>query len=119
MTKAARTASHIEEVLWSTADQLRGHVDAAYKHVFLGWVSLDSISDTLSLHYEKVEAAYGQATAEDRDECVADGVFWMSEEARWDEPKTMPSRGRSRQADRRRHDRPGSPDQSQPRTAGL
>jgi type I restriction enzyme M protein len=62
MTKAARTAPtpRIEEVLWSTADQLRGHMDAA---------------------------AYGEETAEDRDEYVADGVFWVPKEARWDELK--------------------------------
>lgn len=44
MTKAARTP-RIEEVLWSTADQLRGHMDAAeYKHVVLGLVFLKYIN---------------------------------------------------------------------------
>jgi type I restriction enzyme M protein len=90
MTKAARTAPtpRIEEVLWSTADQLRGHMDAAeYKHVVLGLVFLKYISDAFSLQYEKVKAAYGEETAEDRDEYVADGVFWVPKEARWDELK--------------------------------
>ena len=63
MTKASRTAStpRIEEVLWSTADQLRGHMDAAeYKHVVLGLVFLKYISDAFSVQYEKVKAEYDE-----------------------------------------------------------
>ena len=88
MTKAARAASlpRLEEVLWNTADQLRGHMDAAeYKHVVLGLVFLKYISDAFSLRYEKVKAEYGEETAEDRDEYIAEGVFWVPREARWDE----------------------------------
>ena len=88
MTKASRTASlpRLEEVLWNTADQLRGHMDAAeYKHVVLGLVFLKYISDAFSLRYEKVKADYGEETAEDRDEYIAEGVFWVPREARWEE----------------------------------
>lgn len=90
MTKTARRAASpsIEEVLWSTADQLRGHMDAAeYKHVVLGLVFLKYISDAFSVQQVKVQAEYGDEAAEDRDEYLADGVFWVPREARWDELK--------------------------------
>lgn len=70
------------------ADQLRGHIDAAeYKHVVLGLVFLKYISDSFAVHHEKVRAEYGEETAEDRDEYLADGVFWVPREARWEELK--------------------------------
>lgn len=67
MTKAARTAStpRIEEVLWSTADQLRGHMDAAeYKHVVLGLVFLNYISDAFILWRRERRRPYGTFLAE-------------------------------------------------------
>lgn len=78
----------LEEVLWNTADQLRGHMDAAeYKHVVLGLIFLKYISDAFAVRYEKVRAEYGEEAAEDRDEYLAEGVFWVPREARWDELK--------------------------------
>lgn len=75
----------IEEVLWNTADQLRGHMDAAeYKHVVLGLVFLKYISDAFTTLYDKLKAEEGEETAEDRDEYLAEGVFWVPREARWD-----------------------------------
>ncbi|MFN4249452.1 type I restriction-modification system subunit M [Deinococcus sp.] len=86
--RAARAPSaqpRIEEVLWSTADQLRGHMDAAeYKHVVLGLVFLKYISDAFTTLYDKLKAEEGEETAEDRDEYLAEGVFWVPREARWD-----------------------------------
>jgi len=90
MSKPARVVSSpaIEEVLWNTADQLRGHMDAAeYKHVVLGLIFLKYISDAFAIQYSKVLAQYGEDGAEDRDEYVADGVFWVPREARWDSLK--------------------------------
>ena len=44
-----------EETLWATADQLRGHMDAAeYKHVVLGLIFLKYISDAFNEHYEQL-----------------------------------------------------------------
>lgn len=85
--RAGKAASQprIEEVLWNTADQLRGHMDAAeYKHVVLGLVFLKYISDAFTLLHDKLEAEEGEEAAEDRDEYLAEGVFWVPREARWD-----------------------------------
>ena len=81
----AAAQPRIEEVLWNTADQLRGHMDAAeYKHVVLGLVFLKYISDAFTGLYDKLRAEEGEDTAEDRDEYLAEGVFWVPREARWD-----------------------------------
>ncbi|GGI68697.1 type I restriction-modification system subunit M N-terminal domain-containing protein [Deinococcus wulumuqiensis] len=83
----AKTAS-LEEVLWNTADQLRGHMDAAeYKHVVLGLVFLKYISDSFEKLHAQLLAEADEDTAEDRDEYVAEGVFWVPREARWSELK--------------------------------
>ncbi|QLG12875.1 SAM-dependent DNA methyltransferase (plasmid) [Deinococcus sp. D7000] len=84
-TSKAAAQPRIEEVLWNTADQLRGHMDAAeYKHVVLGLVFLKYISDAFTGLYDKLRAEEGEDTAEDRDEYLAEGVFWVPREARWD-----------------------------------
>ncbi|MFC3862538.1 type I restriction-modification system subunit M [Deinococcus antarcticus] len=86
-TKAAAPA-RLEEVLWNTADQLRGHMDAAeYKHVVLGLVFLKYISDAFGALHARLKAEVDEETAEDRDEYIAEGVFWVPREARWDELK--------------------------------
>lgn len=73
-----------EEKLWQAADKLRGHMDAAeYKHVVLGLIFLKYISDA----FEERRAALLQekyADPEDRDEYVAENVFWVPKSARWD-----------------------------------
>jgi type I restriction enzyme M protein len=72
-----------EATLWAAADKLRGHMDAAeYKHVVLGLIFLKYISDA----FEEVHARLaGQeyADPEDRDEYMAENVFWVPKEARW------------------------------------
>lgn len=85
-TGKTKTPARLEEVLWNTADQLRGHMDAAeYKHVVLGLVFLKYISDSFEkLHTQLLKEA-DEETAEDRDEYVAEGVFWVPKEARWAE----------------------------------
>ncbi len=73
-----------EEKLWQAADKLRGHMDAAeYKHVVLGLIFLKYISDA----FEERRAALLQekyADPEDRDEYVAENVFWVPKSARWE-----------------------------------
>jgi len=76
-----------EEKLWAAADEMRGHMDPAeYKHVALGLIFLKYISDAFE---ERHGALVAQATAEpaidpeDRDEYLADNIFWVPREARW------------------------------------
>jgi type I restriction-modification system DNA methylase subunit len=87
-----------EEKLWQAADKLRGHMDAAeYKHVVLGLIFLKYISDAFEKRRKRLEgwtadpqneyyvkdpqARYG--VLEDRDEYVAENIFWVPREARW------------------------------------
>jgi type I restriction enzyme M protein len=72
-----------EEKLWQAADKLRNNVDAAeYKHVVLGLVFLKYISDAFIELYDKL-AADEYADPEERDEYLAENVFYVPKEARW------------------------------------
>jgi type I restriction enzyme M protein len=72
-----------EATLWSAADKLRGHMDAAeYKHVVLGLIFLKYISDAFETRHEKL-AADPDADPEDPDEYLSAQVFWVPKEARW------------------------------------
>ena len=73
----------LEAKLWQAADKLRGHLDAAeYKHVVLGLIFLKYISDSFQAHYDRLQAD-PLADPEDRDEYLAENVFFVPEEARW------------------------------------
>ena len=73
-----------EAELWAMADALRGSMDAAeYKHVVLGLIFLKYISDAFEERRAAVLAEWGEDAAEDRDEYVAENVFWVPAEARW------------------------------------
>ena len=73
-----------EAELWAMADALRGSMDAAeYKHVVLGLVFLKYISDAFEERREAVLAEWGEEAAEDRDEYIAENIFWVPAEARW------------------------------------
>ncbi|MFV3408901.1 type I restriction-modification system subunit M [Bdellovibrio bacteriovorus] len=77
------TALGFEETLWAAADKLRGHMDAAvYKHTVLGLVFLKYISDAFEEKHTALLADDPQA-AEDRDEYIAENIFWVPKEARW------------------------------------
>ncbi len=72
-----------EEKLWAAADKLRGHMDAAeYKHVVLGLVFLKYISDAFQELHDAL-AADKDSDPEDRDEYLAENVFWVPKVARW------------------------------------
>ena len=100
----ARTASEkqqtktLEQRLWDAADALRGNQETSeYKHVILGLVFLEYISD----HFEEWHLAIDVAVSipgspefilnlkrrtqlvEDCDECTSHNVFWASGRARW------------------------------------
>ena len=74
-----------EEKLWQAADKLRSNMDAAeYKHVVLGLIFLKYVSDSFEEKYQALlEEGYGDE--EDRDEYLADNIFWVPKEARWSE----------------------------------
>lgn len=73
-----------EEKIWAAADKLRGNVDPSeYKNVVLGLIFLKYISDKFDLrHAELVED--GDGFEEDIDEYIAENIFWVPANARWD-----------------------------------
>ena len=74
-----------EAELWAMADALRGSMDASeYKHVVLGLVFLKYISDAFEERRAAVLAEWGEEAAEDRDEYIAENIFWVPAEARWE-----------------------------------
>lgn len=76
-----------EEQLWQAADKLRSNMDAAeYKHVVLGLIFLKYVSDSFAEKYkELLDEGYGDE--EDRDEYLAENIFWVPKEARWENIK--------------------------------
>ena len=73
-----------EAEYWRMADALRGSMDAAeYKHVVLGLIFLKYISDAFEERHAEVLAEWGKDAAEDRDEYIAENIFWVPPEARW------------------------------------
>ncbi|APH54470.1 Type I restriction-modification system methylation subunit [Granulibacter bethesdensis] len=80
------TALGFESRLWSMADKLRSNMDAAeYKHVVLGLIFLKFISDKFNAKYEDLKARQKTdfTDPEERDEYVAENVFWVPKGARW------------------------------------
>jgi type I restriction enzyme M protein len=72
-----------ESQLWAAADKLRGHMDSSeYKHVVLGLIFLKYISDSFEEVHSKLLIEI-DADPEDRDEYLAQNVFWVPKEARW------------------------------------
>src|SRR5690554_5482777 len=73
----------LEKTLWATADKLRNNMDAAeYKHVVLGLIFLKYISDSFEELYNKLKEN-DLADPEDKDEYLAENVFYVPPSARW------------------------------------
>lgn len=73
----------IEAKLWQAADKLRGNISSSdYKYVVLGLIFLKYISDAFEVQYKK--AGSEGFDPEDRDFYLADNVFWVPKEARWE-----------------------------------
>ncbi|WP_417607774.1 type I restriction-modification system subunit M N-terminal domain-containing protein [Primorskyibacter flagellatus] len=73
----------IEKTLFAAADKMRGSMDPGeYKHVALGLLFLRYISIAFQRKYDEL-LPEGQEVAEDVDEYMADGIFWVPEAARW------------------------------------
>jgi len=77
----------LEKKLWKAADKLRKNMDAAeYKHVVLGLIFLKYISDAFEELYNNLKGGKGDyegADAEDKNEYIADKVFYVPPSARW------------------------------------
>lgn len=72
-----------EEKLWSMADKLRGSMDSGeYKNVVLGLLFLKYVSDSFEEKYSEL-AQDEYADPEDKDEYLAENIFWVPKEARW------------------------------------
>lgn len=73
----------IQSKLWQAADKLRGNISSSdYKYVVLGLIFLKYISDAFDVQYQK--AVSEGFDPEDRDFYLADNVFWVPKEARWE-----------------------------------
>jgi type I restriction enzyme M protein len=78
--------NNLEKTLWQTADKLRNNMDAAeYKHVVLGLIFLKYISDAFDDLFNKLTAEQSSTGAdpEDKDEYIAERVFYVPTQARW------------------------------------
>jgi len=72
-----------EADLFKAADKLRGNMEPSdYKHVVLGLIFLRHISDSFEAKHADLAAEYPEG-AEDRDEYLAENIFWVPKEARW------------------------------------
>jgi type I restriction enzyme M protein len=89
-----------EDELWETAERLRGSVESAeYKHLVLGLIFLKYISDSFERQRAKLDQATRDSDSdlftgddaereeilEDRDEYIQENVFWVPEEARFEQ----------------------------------
>src|SRR5437763_3802042 len=101
-TKGSANGNHdlpFAKELFEAADKLRGSVESAeYKHLVLGLIFLKYISDSFTLRREQLQAeltdpasdlytpdvAEQEEVLEDRDEYVAENVFWVPEISRWE-----------------------------------
>ncbi|MFZ7277836.1 type I restriction-modification system subunit M, partial [Avibacterium endocarditidis] len=96
--------------LWAAADKLRNQLDAAnYKHIVLGFIFLKYISDSFTAFREKLQAqlqdpenplyldpngyspegyqALLHSEMELQDNYTAENIFWVPEQARWENIK--------------------------------
>lgn len=72
-----------EERLWGMADKLRGSMDSGeYKNVVLGLLFLKYVSDSFEEKYSELEQDE-YADPEDKDEYLAENIFWVPKESRW------------------------------------
>ncbi|MFA1551957.1 type I restriction-modification system subunit M [Actinomadura chokoriensis] len=87
--------AELKDILWKSADKLRGSMDAAeYKDFVLGLVFLKYVSDSWEERRRKLRAellADGvpesriESFLDDKDEYEREGVFWVPASAQWSE----------------------------------
>lgn len=91
MARKAKKASNgdndtqsFEAQLFQAADKLRGNVEPSdYKHVVLGLIFLKHISDSFEVKRRELLEEWSEEAAEDRDEYLAERIFWVPPDARW------------------------------------
>lgn len=67
---------NIEDKLWSTADELRGSMDASeYRNVVLGLIFLKYVSDAFEEKHQEILNSEYPDDAEDPDMYLADNIF--------------------------------------------
>jgi type I restriction enzyme M protein len=77
-------ASTFEAELFKAADKLRANMEPSdYKHVVLGLIFLKYISDKFDAKYQQL-LKDSPKTVEDRDEYIAENVFWVPKNSRWE-----------------------------------
>ena len=80
---AKKDNTSFEQKLFKAADKLRKNIDAAeYKHIVLGLVFLKYISESFTELYNKL-VADEWSDPEDRDEYIAENVFFVPQISRW------------------------------------
>ena len=80
---AKKDNTNFEQKLFKAADKLRKNIDAAeYKHIVLGLVFLKYISESFTELYHKLDADEW-SDPEDRDEYIAENVFFVPQISRW------------------------------------
>lgn len=97
---APKVERSFEQRMWDACEAQRGSVNASrYKHPVLGLVFLKYVNDNFEHYREHLSAkladpaddyylddeAYRLEVLEDRDEYLAQNVFWIPAEARWSE----------------------------------
>ena len=83
MTNKTSANIGFEKQLWAAADALRNHVSASdYRKVTIGLIFLKYVSDSFELKYQEL-LSEGEGFEEDRDEYLADNIFYIPENARW------------------------------------
>ena len=81
------TNSEFENTLWLMADKLRGNIESSdYKHVILGLIFLKYISDSFEDKYQEL-VDEGEGFEEDRDAYLAENIFYVPPNARWEHIK--------------------------------
>jgi len=76
--------SSFEAELFKAADKVRGNMEPSdYKHVVLGLIFLKYISDMFTAKYQAL-LKESPKTVEDRDEYIAENVFWVPKKSRWE-----------------------------------
>lgn len=83
MGKQSTSTIGFEKQIWDAACVLRGNIDASeYKSVVLGLIFLKYISDSFDAKYQEL-LAEGEGYEEDRDEYIAENIFFVPPVSRW------------------------------------
>ena len=83
MRKQSTSTIGFEKQIWDAACVLRGNIDASeYKSVVLGLIFLKYISDSFEAKYQEL-LAEGAGYEEDRDEYIAENIFFVPPVSRW------------------------------------